>query len=305
MPVVSVIIPAYNRAHTIERALGSVLAQTFTDYEIIVIDDGSRDNTIELCTAFGDTRIKILRHEENRGAAAARNTGVLAACGEFVAFLDSDDTWSPIKLERQISYLHARDAHCKACCSGYLILDDGIARRYMPRGVDRHRLLLGCDLSPGSTLLVERSVFSRVGLFNERLSRYEDWDWVLRYEQTYVLMVLRLPLATIYYSPKRSAADAERSARIFLQLYDHELKSLRTLGRKARGLRWLEVARYYAIERRPVRFTINLTKAYMIFPFFGPGSILLLLDAWLGTRLALQAEIIINRLRRVINAKSA
>jgi glycosyltransferase involved in cell wall biosynthesis len=90
-PLVTVIIPTYNRARLLGRAIDSVLAQIFTDFELIIVDDGSVDNTRQLVLGYADQRIRYLRHERNQGANAARNTGVRAATGKYVAFLDSDD----------------------------------------------------------------------------------------------------------------------------------------------------------------------------------------------------------------------
>ena len=97
---VSAIIPTYNRANIVIRAIQSVLNQTYQNFELLVIDDGSQDNTEEIVTGIHDNRIKYIRHEKNKGVAAARNTGIEAAKGEFIAFLDSDDEWLPNKLKR-------------------------------------------------------------------------------------------------------------------------------------------------------------------------------------------------------------
>ncbi|GAH74960.1 unnamed protein product, partial [marine sediment metagenome] len=101
-PTVSVIIPTYNRAYLIGRAIQSVLNQTYQDFEIIVVDDGSTDDTEEIVRSFKDKRIGYVRHEKNKGAAAARNTGIKAAKSEYIAFQDSDDEWLPEKLEKQM-----------------------------------------------------------------------------------------------------------------------------------------------------------------------------------------------------------
>lgn len=99
IPTVSVVIPTYNRAHLVGRAIQSVLNQTYQDFEIIVVDDGSTDNTEEVVKSFNDPRIRYIRHDQNRGGSAARNTGIKMARGEYIAFQDSDDEWLPEKLE--------------------------------------------------------------------------------------------------------------------------------------------------------------------------------------------------------------
>ncbi len=101
-PMVSVIIPTYNRAHVLGRAIRSVLDQTYQDFELIVVDDGSSDHTGEVVATFADPRIHYLRHEKNRGAAAARNTAIKTAQGEYIASLDSHDEWLPEKLLGEI-----------------------------------------------------------------------------------------------------------------------------------------------------------------------------------------------------------
>lgn len=110
MSTVSVVIPTYNRAELLSRAIDSVLAQTYDDFELLVVDDGSTDDTEAVVTAYDDDRVRYLAHETNRGANPARNTGIEAAEGEFVAFLDSDDEWRPRKLEAQLDRLEAVEA---------------------------------------------------------------------------------------------------------------------------------------------------------------------------------------------------
>lgn len=106
-PKVSVIIPTYNRAHLIGRAIKSVLNQTYKDFEIIIVDDGSTDKTEEVVKDFKDERVRYIRREKNKGGSAARNTGIKAARGEYIAFQDSDDEWLPEKLEKQMKAFEA------------------------------------------------------------------------------------------------------------------------------------------------------------------------------------------------------
>ena len=113
-PVVSVVVPAFNRASVITNAIQSVLGQSFRELEVIVVDDGSRDTTAEtvLSIAQSDPRVRLNRHHSNRGAQAARNTGIRAAVGEWIAFLDSDDTWLTSSLELRMAA--ARLSDCRA-----------------------------------------------------------------------------------------------------------------------------------------------------------------------------------------------
>ena len=109
-PTISVIIPTYNRADFIGRAIESVLDQTYQDFEIIVIDDGSKDNTENIVKSFDDTRITYIRLKDNKGAAVARNTGIGTARGKFIAFQDSDDEWLPQKLAKQMEVFEKVDS---------------------------------------------------------------------------------------------------------------------------------------------------------------------------------------------------
>ena len=112
-PLVSVIIPTYNRADTIGEAIDSVIEQTYSEIEIIVIDDGSRDNTSQILENYGD-KIRVV-HQANSGVSASRNRGIKIAVGEFLAFLDSDDLWLPTKLSRQIDMLKRTDSSIPCC----------------------------------------------------------------------------------------------------------------------------------------------------------------------------------------------
>ena len=143
MKQVSIIIPVYNRAATLPRCIASVLAQTIADWELIAVDDCSSDESIQVIESFGDPRIRVLRHEQNRGAGPARNTGMLAAQGTYIAFLDSDDEWLPAKLERQIAALEKTGRDCAFVTLRRLVLTAHtwcIGHRVMRIGV--------CDCTP-------------------------------------------------------------------------------------------------------------------------------------------------------------
>ncbi len=199
MTQVSVIIPTYNRAHVLPRAVDSVLAQTFQQIEILIIDDGSTDNTPEILEAYGD-RLMLLS-QKNGGVSQARNVGIRAASGTFIAFLDSDDAWMPGKLERQVAALTAHP-QLPLCHTEEIWIRNGV--RVNPKKKHRKRggyifpyCLPLCVISPSSTVL-RRELLDEVGLFDERLPACEDYDLWLRIACTHEVAFLEEPLLIKY-----------------------------------------------------------------------------------------------------------
>ena len=181
MPTVSVIIPAYNQGHYLGKAIRSVLTQTFADFEIIVVDDGSTDNTRQVARSFSDSRMRYI-HQQNAGLSAARNTGIRHATGAFLTYLDSDDLFLPEKLAILLAKFNAEPE--LGFVAGQAVLIDENDRRIgeifdkrLPE--DSAQLLLGNPLHVGS-VMVRREWQERVGFFDETLRSYEDWDMWLR-----------------------------------------------------------------------------------------------------------------------------
>ncbi len=183
-PLVSVVIPAYNRAHLIGRAIGSVLAQTYRNFEIVVVDDASTDNLAGALSHIAHPELRCIAHSHNRGAAAARNTGIAAATGEYVAFLDSDDVWYPQKLSVQVAAMRDQPPDVVGTVCAYDCVKTGQPpRRIVPDWTPptfARAQLLGCTCGPGTTLLCRRDIFAKIGPYDETLRRLEDWDWLLR-----------------------------------------------------------------------------------------------------------------------------
>jgi glycosyltransferase involved in cell wall biosynthesis len=205
LTAIDVIIPVFNRATTIAAAIDSVLAQACPaewTIAVTVIDDGSSDDLAGALARYGD-RVTLVRHDRNRGAAAARNTGVAAARGHYIALLDSDDRWLPGKLAAQVEFMRAN--RFAASCTAYYLRrrqrSEIVSPRYPTGALTLGDLVWGCYVSPGSTLVCERAVFDKVGLFDVSLQRLEDWDWLLRYARDGDLGFLAQPLAQIDVSP--------------------------------------------------------------------------------------------------------
>lgn len=183
-PLVSVIIPNYNYAHYLREALDSVLAQTYPRVEIIVIDDGSRDDSKDVIRSYGE-RVRLIE-QKNQGVSAARNRGVEASSGELIAFLDADDVWMPAKLELQVQRI-LEDAEIGLVHCGLEEIDSsgrslGIRLEGMEGSVSKEILLFdrAVILGAGSTALVPRQTFDAVGGFDTRLSTSADWDFCYR-----------------------------------------------------------------------------------------------------------------------------
>ena len=194
-PRVSVIITTHNRADMLPRAVDSVLAQTFQDYELIIVDDCSADHTPEVIAKFDDLRIRSFRHEVNKRQAAAINTGIANALGEYIAFLDDDDEWLPSKLERQAALLDSSPSKV-GLVYGWLDEINGSTgvttqsyRKTMQGNVFDNLLALEIP-SPTSTLMVRSSVAREVNGFDERLRRHIDNDFICRISQRYHLAVI-------------------------------------------------------------------------------------------------------------------
>ena len=220
---VSILLPVYNRAHTLARCLASIRAQTFTDWELIAVDDASTDGSVEVLEAAGKIRLRILRHATNRGASAARNTALAAAQGEYIALIDSDDEWLPQKLEKQLAALAAAGAD--GCGCEYWTVDDSVEKPVsLPAPLSwADELEIRCELGNGTTLLAKRACLEAIGPMDEELRIYEDWDWMLRFAQRFAYTVVHEPLARVHVSGQRDPITFARSAERFLALHDAEL----------------------------------------------------------------------------------
>ena len=181
MPEVSVIIPTYNSARYITEAVDSVLAQTFRDFEVIVIDDGSTDETELVMRQYG-VPVKYIR-QENTGVSGARNTGIKESSGRYVAFVDADDVWHPQKLERQMAALNGSMDH-RACYCAFTVTDPSLVPLEISRSIRtgpllEDLLLSGNVVGTPSTVICERSLFEEAGCFDSALSQCADWElWV-------------------------------------------------------------------------------------------------------------------------------
>jgi len=189
---ISVVIPTYNRVTFLKDAIDSVLAQTFLDFELIVVDDGSTDDTPKLLSSYNN-KVRVIT-QTNQGPSAARNRGIEAAKSPWIAFLDSDDVWKPDKLKKQVRFI-TDNPDTKICQTEEVWIRNG--KRVNPR--KKHEMHSGwiyeqclprCIVSP-SSVMIHKDVFEKVGLFDETMLACEDYDLWLRVTPHYPVFLVR------------------------------------------------------------------------------------------------------------------
>lgn len=183
-PVVSVVVPTHDRPGRLRQAVASVLAQTFADFEIVVVDDGSTESAEEVLRELGDPRIRVFRHDRPEGAPRARNAGIRAARAEYLAFLDDDDEWLPQKLERQLAAFAAAPPEVGVVYTGFEVVSDKtgrVASRAIPRlPSSPYVRFLRSTVFSTSVPLLRMECLRKVGLFDEALPGTQDRDLWLR-----------------------------------------------------------------------------------------------------------------------------
>jgi glycosyltransferase involved in cell wall biosynthesis len=263
MPETTVVIPTYNRADVLQRAMDSVLGQTVRDLELVVVDDGSTDDTQGVVESYDDDRVRYVAHETNRGANVARNTGIEAAAGQYVAFLDSDDEWHPRKLEAQLERLHSPGSEWAGAYCDTTTQAEGASGRFQRRVADllaaadeerttegSERLadeILADNVQPaaGSTLVVETGVARSVGGFDEELDRFQDPEFVLRILEEGPLAYVEEPLVIRHDTGSPSPDDIRAADEQYLAKHAEAVERAEARGLDVRGAHALVLAKAY------------------------------------------------------------
>jgi glycosyltransferase involved in cell wall biosynthesis len=232
-PAVSIVLPTYDRASLIGRSIRSVLAQTYTDFELIVVDDGSLDDTADVVARFDDPRIAYLRLEQNRGAAAARNAGIRQAAAQFLAFQDSDDEWLPEKLKIQMQSFARCDAGVGIVYSDMQrIQRNGESHYHRSPDISSGALINAstcfyqvCRLGIQSTV-IRRECLQAVGGFNEAFPALEDLELFIRLSRHYRFHHLEMPLVRYHETDGLSRDEPAKvvARTLLLGLYRQDLQ---------------------------------------------------------------------------------
>lgn len=265
---VTVVIPTYNRADTIERAVRSVLAQTYTNLDVVVVDDASKDSTKEVVEAIDDSRVSYYCLEKNSGACVARNTGVEKASGEIIAFQDSDDCWHENKLEKQINYLVKNRFDFISCGFNKMVGNDCI-----PAGLhecSNNMTQVWCELLNNNwistqTIVCYKYCFEKIR-FDSEIKRYQDWDLSLQIARYFNIGSLNECLVDVYLQAN-SITNAVKSEQAKLAVV---MKQKRNIDLSNKDV----VAQYYKTladvtrKRMPIYAAKYYRKSIMLKPNF-------------------------------------
>lgn len=272
MPRVSVIIPTYNRAELLRSAIISVLDQTFQDFEIVVVDDASKDNTAEVISSFNDKRINYICHETNKGEAGARNTGVINSEGEYIAFLDDDDEWLPDKLRKQVELFEDSPRELGGVYTGFLKVNRNtgeVLKIVIPtkRGNIFYELLKFNWIRLPSVLLLKKECFEKVGLFDASIPFGLDHDMWIRISKEFHFEFIKEPLAK-YYSHVNSRLST--NYRLVISGKEAMLKKysqLIALNKKDYSYHYLNLGVLYCFSGNTKKGREAFLKAIRVYPF--------------------------------------
>jgi glycosyltransferase involved in cell wall biosynthesis len=255
-PSVSVILPTYNRAALLPRAIHSVLNQSYRDLELVVVDDCSNDGTEQELSKIRDPRLRMIRQTVNSGPSAARNAGIRASTGHYVAFQDSDTEWSPEKLRKQIELLEQRDengTYPAACYSRFIILR-GNKKIVVPSdpkntlcGHIYERLLYGNTMDTPSIVL-RREVLNMIGDFDESLANLEDWDLALRVSLNHSIVFLDEITLNSHDSP--GSVNKLLSPESLITILHKHYDSYRAFPKAMANITWRIGYEYAMLQRR-------------------------------------------------------
>ncbi len=297
MFVVSVIIPTYNRLDLVQNAIHSVVLQTYQNYEIIIIDDGSEKPISFLENEYD--KLRVIRHNSNLGEAAARNTGIHASTGKYIAFLDSDDEWLPEKLAIQVSYLE-QNHELGLCTTGYIYeTEEGTSIEIPKPQKNWHNFLArGLGLAPGSTLMGHRELMSKFS-YDVNFTRMMDWDWFLKFTTEYSMDVIQKPLSIIHRGEKPNAEIVEKSNLLILKKHASYFDSLGLFyGKQCIAKRYLEIATHYFREKKFSHGWLYLWRTIKTNPFQRPSMYVRIFDYLFGTNILIGFKNTINKIQK-------
>ncbi len=274
--LVSVIIPTYKRqASIVKRAIASVLCQTYNNFEVIIVDDSPdeyiyRSEVENMILLLNSEKVKYIKHDVNKGACAARNTGIIASRGDFVAFLDDDDEWLPNKLEKQMSLMDDSDFGLVYC--RHFIVDDNkksiiMDKRMCYKGEVFAKLIISNFVGSTSFVLIRRECIDKVGMFNTELESAQDYEMWLRIANFYKITFANDPLVKYHiHGDERITSNAEKKIQ-GLEKVNIIFSDYLALHKKVKAIRLIKIVPYYLAVNKHDKAWNTYLAAVKLAPF--------------------------------------
>ncbi len=216
--LISIIMPAYNREDTIMAAITSVLAQTYSHFELVIVDDGSTDGTVQVVESFADDRIRLIKGPGRSGVSEARNIGLRAAKGELIAYLDSDNTWQPEYLSAMVAALH-KTPNAQAAYSGQYLYRGSHPEPFAIRFASFNKgLLENRNYIDLNCFMHSKHVFKKTGMFDTQLKRFVDWDLILKISSEFTIISVPVLLSNYFYELAENAITNDHSLNGYIDI---------------------------------------------------------------------------------------
>jgi len=275
-PLISVVLPTFNRERLLPRAINSVLNQTYKNLELIIVDDGSTDDTEKVVKGYSDKRIRYYKLKLNKGGSSARNFGIKSARGKLIAFQDSDDEWLPDKLDIQIKRFCEVSDDVGVICCGYEFINDKtkevVCKSIPVEKGNVHKIMLINNYTGPLAILMKAACFEKVGLFDETLPCCHDWDLWIRISKYYKFDYVPDILAKAYIHGKQLSTNLEvklKGKEIILKKYSDEfMKEPSFYRRYLMGL-YLQ----HAMNGNISKGRIHLINVLKLYPFHLKGYV--------------------------------
>ncbi|MCC7290243.1 glycosyltransferase family 2 protein [bacterium] len=281
--LVSVVIPVFNGESSVLRAVNSVLSQTYTEIEVIVVDDLSTDGTWKLLEEIQDSRVKVLRVDKKVSASYVRNRGINNAKGKFVAFLDDDDEWMSEKVEKQLKFLQTNSDYGTVLCNFGYVYPGGTEQVYSVQSKDyvKDILLMEKKFAAGSSMFVRKDLLMHLGMFDDRFQGQQDLEMLIRLGQASKIGFIPEKLLRINGSSGRVIVNVDRLISVkemFLNKFKDVIEQYpKSVRNKVYARHWLQVARMYAVNgqnqesmqylKRSLREAFLFSNLLLITPF--------------------------------------
>ena len=313
MPKVSVVIPAYNAMKYLPATVESVLQQTFTDFEVLIINDGSSDNILEWTTQITDPRVRVIS-QENKGLSGARNTGINNSSGEYIAFIDADDLWLPSKLEKQVKSLdnnpQAGLVYTWTAWTDETGKPTGVIVASDIEGYVWEQMVVNDKISNGSSAMVRRICFDKVGLFDTELTSSEDRDMWIRLAAHYHFAVVKEPLTLYRRHSQSMSKNRPKMLKNIRRVFEKTFESVPTelLYLRNRSYGWINLyTAWICMDEKDYKEAIKYRhQALLHYPqlvftnYFLRLSVAILIMQLLGSQGYENLRLLVRNLRRFV-----